>query len=394
MQPFGKLLVLDLTRVLAGPYASMMLADYGADVVKIETPEIGDDSRGFGPFVGKESAYFMSLNRGKRSMTLNLKLPEAQELFKEMVKKADIVLENYRPGTMEKFDLGYEVLRQINPKIIYAACSGFGHSGPYMEKAAYDVIVQGMGGIMSITGHEGGEPTRVGASVGDITAGLFTVIGVLTALYARTVSGVGQKVDVGMLDCQVAILENAIARYLVTGNVPGPIGNRHSSITPFEAFSAKDGYIIIAVGNDRLWARFCELIAREELIADERFGTNAARTQNQKPLKAILDGVFPAKTVDEWIEVLEGAGIPCGPINTVDRVLKDPQVVAREMIVEVEHPVAGKLKMPGLPIKLSATPGAVEEAAPLLGQHTEEILAELLGMSPARVAELKARKVL
>ncbi|MDR3591370.1 MAG: CaiB/BaiF CoA-transferase family protein [Negativicutes bacterium] len=394
MQPFGKLLVLDLTRVLAGPYASMMLADYGADVVKIETPEIGDDSRGFGPFVGKESAYFMSLNRGKRSMTLNLKLPEAQELFKEMVKKADIVLENYRPGTMEKFGLGYEVLRQINPKIIYAACSGFGHSGPYMEKAAYDVIVQGMGGIMSITGHEGGEPTRVGASVGDITAGLFTVIGVLTALYARTVSGVGQKVDVGMLDCQVAILENAIARYLVTGNVPGPIGNRHSSITPFEAFSAKDGYIIIAVGNDRLWARFCELIAREELIADERFGTNAARTQNQKPLKAILDGVFPAKTVDEWIEVLEGAGIPCGPINTVDRVLKDPQVVAREMIVEVEHPVAGKLKMPGLPIKLSATPGAVEEAAPLLGQHTEEILAELLGMSPARVAELKARKVL
>jgi len=394
MKPFNGLKVLDLTRVLAGPYASMMLADYGADVIKIESPETGDDSRAFGPFVGKESAYFMSLNRGKRSMTLNLKLPEAQELFKEMVKKADIVLENYRPGTMEKFGLGYEVLCKINPTIIYAACSGFGHSGPYMEKAAYDVIVQGMGGIMSITGHEGGEPTRVGASVGDITAGLFTVIGILTALYSRTITGAGQKVDVGMLDCQVAILENAIARYLVTGSVPGPIGNRHSSITPFEAFSAKDGYIIIAVGNDRLWAKFCELIVREDLIADERFANNAARTKNQKQLKAVLDGVFPGKSVDEWIELLEGAGIPCGPINTVDRVLKDPQIQAREMIVEIEHPVAGHLKMPGLPIKLSATPGAVEKPAPLLGQHTEIILQELLGMNAAQVADLKARRVL
>ncbi|MDR3565685.1 MAG: CoA transferase [Negativicutes bacterium] len=394
MMPFEKLLVLDLTRVLAGPYASMMLADYGADVVKIETPEIGDDSRGFGPFVGKESAYFMSLNRGKRSMTLNLKEAAAQDLFREMVKKADIVLENYRPGTMEKFGLGYEELRKINPQIIYAACSGFGHSGPYMEKAAYDVIVQGMGGIMSITGHEGGEPTRVGASVGDITAGLFTVIGVLTALYARSLTGQGQKVDVGMLDCQVAILENAIARYLVTGNVPGPIGNRHSSITPFEAFSAKDGYIIIAVGNDRLWAKFCELIKRQDLITDERFASNAARTKNQKALKEVLDTVFPDKNVDEWIELLEGAGIPCGPINTVDRVLKDPQVQARDMIVEIEHPVAGHLKMPGLPIKLSATPGAVEKPAPLLGQHTDDILKELLGLSPAQIADLRAKKIL
>jgi CoA:oxalate CoA-transferase len=394
MKPFANLKVLDLTRVLAGPYASMMLADYGADVIKIESPEVGDDSRAFGPFVGKESAYFMSLNRGKRSMTLNLKLPEAQGLFKEMVKKADIVLENYRPGTMEKFGLGYDVLREINPKIIYAACSGFGHSGPYMEKAAYDVIVQGMGGIMSITGHEGGEPTRVGASVGDITAGLFTVIGIVTALYARTTTGVGQKVDVGMLDCQVAILENAIARYLVTGNVPGPIGNRHSSITPFEAFSAQDGYIIIAVGNDRLWAKFCELIGRQELIADERFATNAARTKNQKQLKAVLDGVFPGRKVDEWIELLEGAGIPCGPINTVDRVLKDPQVIAREMIVEIEHPVAGRLKMPGLPIKLSATPGAVEKPAPLLGEHSEEILRDVLGMTAGQVAGLRAKNIL
>jgi CoA:oxalate CoA-transferase len=394
MKPFENLIVLDVTRVLAGPYATMMLADYGADVIKIETPEVGDDSRAFGPFVGKESAYFMSLNRGKRSMTLNLKDSGAQDLFREMVKKADIVVENYRPGTMEKFGLGFEALQKINPKLIYAACSGFGHSGPYMEKAAYDVIVQGMGGIMSVTGHEGGEPTRVGASVGDITAGLFTVIGILTALHTRDLTGKGQKVDVGMLDCQVAILENAIARYLVTGSVPVPIGNRHPSITPFEAFSARDGYIIIAVGNDRLWAKFCELISRNDLITDERFANNAARTKNQKQLKAVLDGVFPSKTVGQWIEVLEAAGIPCGPINTVDRVLADPQVQARNMIVEVEHPVAGNLKMPGLPIKLSETPGGIECPAPLLGQHSEEILKELLGMSVEQVADLRAKGIL
>ncbi|MBU2702408.1 CoA:oxalate CoA-transferase [Sporomusaceae bacterium BoRhaA] len=394
MKPLEGICVLDLSRVLAGPYTSMMLADFGADVIKIETPEVGDDSRAFGPFVNKESAYFMSLNRGKRSMTLNLKLSEGQEIFKEMVKKADVVLENYRPGVMEKFGLGYEVLQEINPRIIYAACSGFGHSGPYMKKPAYDVIVQGLGGIMSITGQEGGEPTRVGASVGDITAGLFTATGILTALYSRAITGKGQKVDVAMLDCQVAILENAISRYLVSGTVPSPIGNRHPSITPFEAFRAQDGYIIIAIGNDRLWAKFCQLIKREDLVTDEHFVANADRTKNQKQLKSILDGEFPAKTVAEWIEVLDGAGIPCGPINTVDQVIADPQVQARNMIVEIDHPVAGRLKMPGLPIKLSATPGAVETPAPLLGQHTEEILQEFLGMSTQQLADLRAKKVI
>ena len=394
MKSLENLVVLDLTRVLAGPYASMMFADFGADVIKIEAPNGGDDSRAFGPFVGKESAYFMSLNRGKRSMTLNLKEEKAKEIFKEMVKKADVVLENYRPGTMEKLGLGYDVLKEINPKIIYTACSGFGHTGPYSKKPAYDVIVQGMGGIMSITGQENGEPTRVGASVGDVTAGLFAAIGTLTALYTREVTGIGQKVDVAMLDCQVAILENAISRYVTSGVVPGPIGNRHPSITPFEGFKAKDGYVIIAVGNDRLWAKFCELIGKTELIEDPRFVSNSQRTQNQKELKAILDTVFPDKTVDEWLAVIDAAGIPCGPINTVDRVLKDPQVAARDMIVEVEHPIAGKLKMPGLPIKLSETPGSVEIPAPLLGQHTKEILAAMLGISSDEVDELKANNVL
>jgi CoA:oxalate CoA-transferase len=393
-KPLEGIIVLDLTRVLAGPYAAMMLSDFGANVIKMEAPKGGDDSRAFGPFIGKESVYFMSLNRGKRSMTLNLKEKKAQELFKTMVKKADVVLENYRPGTMEKFGLGYEELKKINPKLIYTACSGFGHTGPYSERPAYDVIVQGMGGIMSITGQENGEPTRVGASVGDITAGLFAAFGTMTALYSREVTGIGQKVDVAMLDCQVAILENAIARYVSSGIVPKPIGNRHPSITPFEAFQAKDGYVIIAVGNDKLWATFCNLIGKPEMITDERFVSNPKRTENQKALKAVLDTVFPDKTVDEWLIALDTAGIPSGPINTIDRVVNDIQVKSRDMIIETDHPIAGKVKMPGIPIKLSETPGSVDSPAPLLGQHTEEILHEILGFTAEEVAELKSKNVL
>lgn len=389
MKPLKDLVVLDLTRVLAGPYASMLLADFGANVIKIEAPQTGDDSRAFGPFVNKESAYFMSLNRGKRSITMNLKNKKAQELLKQMVKKADVVLENFRPGTMEKFGLGYDVLKEINPRIVYGACSGFGCTGPYSDKPAYDVIVQGMGGIMSITGQEDGEPTRVGSSIGDIAAGLYTAIGVLLALYHREVSGEGQKVDVSMLDCQVTILENAIARYVASGVVPKPIGNRHPSITPFEAFKASDGHIIIAIGNDKLWGKFCNLIGRPELINDVRFSNNAKRTENQKALKAVLAAVFSKKTVDEWQKEIDGAGIPCGPINTVDRVINDPQIKHRDMIVETNHPVAGKIKMPGVPIKLFKTPGSVETAAPLLGQHSAEILAELLGLTEEEVVELK-----
>jgi len=373
-----------------------VLGGFGADVIKIEPPGTGDDSRAFGPFIGKESAYFMSLNRNKRSITLNLKEASARDLFKEMVKTADVVVENYRPGTMEKFGLGYEELREINPQIIYAACSGFGHTGisEWVQAPAYDVIVQGMGGVMSITGHEGGEPTRVGASIGDITAGLFTAIGVISALYHRSVTGVGQKVDVAMLDCQVAILENAIARYVTSGIVPKPIGNRHPSITPFEAFKTQDGYVIIAVGNDKLWKNFCELIQRPGMAADENFATNAKRTENQKQLKVILEEVFAAKKTDEWIKLLESAGIPCGPINTVDKVLDHPQIQARNMIVENEHPIAGKIKMAGVPVKFSETPGSIERPAPLLGQHTEEILDELLGLNQEEVAKFKANGVI
>lgn len=384
MKPLEGLEVLDLTRVLAGPYCAMMLADYGANVIKIEPPKVGDDSRAYGPFVGKESAYFMSLNRNKRSMVLNFKDPEHVEVFKELVKSADVVLENYRPGTMEKFGLGFDVLKEINPGIIYAATSGFGDSGPYRLKPAYDVVVQAMGGIMSITGPEGGAPHRIGASLGDIIAGLFTAYGVMLALHVRNETGEGQKIDVGMLDCQVAVLENAIARYVTTGDIPKPIGNRHPSITPFAAFTASDGYVIVGAGNEKLWKMLCELIGHEELLSDPRFLTNSDRTKHVDDLTPILNEVIKEKTIADWMDILEDAGIPCAPINTIDKVVNDPQVLAREMIVEVEHPIAGHLKMPGVPVKMSTTPGSVDTPAPLLGQHTVQVLTEVLGWDKDR----------
>ncbi len=394
LRALSGLKVLDLSRVLAGPYCGMVLADLGAEVVKVEMPGVGDDSRAFGPFVGSESAYFMSLNRNKESITLNLKEEKAKEIFLRLVEKFDVVLENYRPGTMEKLGLGYDRLSQVNPRLIYAATSGFGHTGPYSLKPAYDVVVQGMGGIMSITGHPGGPPTRVGASIGDITAALFTTIGILAALNMRHETGKGQKVDVAMLDSQVAILENAIARYEVTGQVPERIGNRHPSITPFTSVQAADGYLIIAIGNDSLWAKFCRMVAREELIDDPRYRTNKDRTDNWDALEPVLTEIFANKTVNEWISLLESAGIPCGPINTVDKVVSDPQVLARNMIVEVEHPVAGKLRMAGCPIKLSAVPGReIRRPAPLLGQHTTEVLSRYLGMSKDEIEHLKIQGV-
>lgn len=385
--------VLDLTRVLAGPYATMIMADMGADVIKIEAPGVGDDSRAFGPYINNESAYFMSLNRNKRSITLNLKKTKAKELFIEMVKKADVVVENYRPGTMEKLGLGYEELKKINPGIIYAASSGFGHSGPYSKRAAYDAVVQAMGGIMSITGPKGGKPTRVGPSVGDITAGLFTAIGVLAALNYRNQTGIGQKVDVAMLDCQVAILENAIARYVVTGEAPKPAGNRHTSITPFEPFETSDGEIMIAAGNDALFEKLCKVLGKEEWIQDERFQTNPLRTQNVEELVLLINEETRSKTTKEWQDILDEAGVPNGPINTIDKVLEDPQVLAREMVVEVDHPVAGHLKMAGVPIKMSETQGSVRTHAPLLGQHTDEILKELLGLKDEEIEALKEEAI-
>ena len=393
-QALENIKVLDLTRVLAGPYATMILADLGADVLKIEMPKTGDDARHFGPYVENESAYFMSLNRNKRSMTLNLKSEKGKEIFLEMIKAVDVVVENFRPGTMEKLGLDYDYLATINPKLIYAASSGFGHSGPYSKRAAYDAVVQAMGGIMSITGQKDGKPTRVGTSIGDIVAGMFTATGILAALLNRDATGKGQKVDVAMLDCQVAILENAIARYVVTGEVPKPGGNRHPSIVPFETFDTADGEIMVAAGNNVLWAKLCEAIGTPELVNDERFNENPLRNENYDELRPLLAAAFVKKTTKEWQDILDNAGVPNGPINTVDKVLEDPQVLAREMIVEIEHPVAGKLKVPGVPIKLSDTPGSIRTPAPTLGQHTEEILKEFLGYDKETVQKLTEEGVL
>jgi CoA:oxalate CoA-transferase len=395
-KPLEGIKVLDLTRVLAGPYCTMVLANLGAEIIKIERPGTGDDSRDFGPFVNGESIYFISINRGKKSIAIDLKSEEGKELLMDLVKEVDILAENFRPGTMEKLGLGYDKLKEVNPRLIYAAMSGFGHSGPYSKRAAYDMIVQGMGGIMSITGQPGGEPTRVGTSVGDITAGLFGTIGILSALLGRQTTGKGQKVDVAMLDGQVSILENAIARYTASKEIPEPLGSRHPSITPFEAFKTKDSWVILAAGNDALWAKFCKVIDREDLINDPKYLTNADRNNNHDILKPILDDVFTEKTTDEWLEILNNAGIPGSPINSVDKLFNDPQIDARNMLVEVEQPGVGKIKVAGNPIKLSDIPAKEEvpvDPAPSIGQHTEEILKTLLKLDEKKVSELTSKKI-
>ncbi len=394
MKPLEGLVVLDLSRVLAGPYAGMMLADMGAEVIKVEARNTGDDSRAFGPYVNGESCYFMSLNRGKKSITIDMKKDEGKELIKKLVAKTDILIENFRTGTMKKLGLDYEVLKEINPRLIYVACTGFGQTGPYAFDPAYDVIVQGMGGLMSITGQEGGEPTRVGASVGDITAGLFSAVGALGALAAREKTGKGQLVDVAMLDCQVAILENAISRYLNAHDLPKPIGNRHPSITPFESFQTKDGHVIIAIGNNNLWAKFCALVNHEEWSNKEEFIDNPTRTKNRSLVKELLSPLFLEKTTKEWITALKEIGVPVGPINTVADVVNDEQVRFRDMIVSVEHPVAGHMEMPGVPIKMSDTPTGIGGPAPVLGQHNVEVLTTVLGLSQAEIDVLAEKEVI
>ena len=387
--PLDGIKVLDLTRVLAGPYATMLLGDLGAEVIKIEQPGIGDESRNFGPFKNGFSLYFMSVNRGKRSITLNLKTERGQAIFKQLLAYTDIVVENFRPGTMQKLGLDYDTLKAEHPSLIYAACSGFGQTGPYAQQGAYDMIIQGMGGIISITGEPEGPPVRVGTSISDITAALFTTIGVLSALHHRSQTGKGQFVDVAMLDSLVAVLENAVVRYFATGEAPKPLGARHPAITPFEAFASADGHVIIALGNDTLWAKFCEHVNRQNLISDERFRTNADRTENHAELFPILSEIMSQRTTDDWIDTLGKIGVPCGPINPMDKVVSHPQVQAREMITRVAHQITGAVEVPGVPIKLSETPGNVDTPAPSLGEHTTEILTDILKMSPDEVANLK-----
>ena len=387
--PLNGIKVLDLTRVLAGPYATMLLGDLGAEVIKIEQPGTGDESRNFGPFKNGFSLYFMSVNRGKQSVTLNLKTERGQAIFKQLLKRADVLVENFRPGTMEKLGLDYDTLKSEQPSLIYAACSGFGQTGPYAQQGAYDMIIQGMGGIISITGEPDGPPVRVGTSISDITAALFTTIGILSALHHRNQTGRGQFVDVAMLDSLVAVLENAVVRYFATGESPKPLGARHPAITPFEAFASADGHVIIALGNDTLWAKFCEHVDRAELISDKRFKTNADRTENHGQLFPILSEVMSQRTTDDWIDALGKIGVPCGPINAMDKVVTHPQVQAREMITRLTHQITGEVEVPGVPIKLSETPGSVDAPAPSLGEHTSDVLTGLLKMHPDEVEKLK-----
>ncbi len=376
--PLGGITVIDLTRVLAGPYCTMVLADLGARVIKVEVPETGDDSRAFGPFIEGKSAYYMSINRGKESIALNLKDEADRATFEALLEEADVLVENYRGGTMERLGYGWESLHPRYPKLIYAACSGFGHTGPYAERPAYDMVVQGLGGVMSLTGHPGGPPTRVGTSIGDITAGLFTAIGVSSALHHRHASGKGMKIDVAMLDCQLAILENALARYFATGEVPGPLGARHPTIVPFQSYETADGHVIIAAGNDQLFATLCKALACPELAGEARFKDNSARGEHVEELKVALEARLKKQPTAHWLDVLADAGVPSAPINNVEQVLNDPQIAARNMVIATDDPQAGALSMAGNPIKLSAfeDPGR-REPAPGLDQHRDRILAEL-----------------
>ncbi|NLT46491.1 MAG: CoA transferase, partial [Thermotogaceae bacterium] len=357
-KPLEGLFVLDLTRVLAGPFCTMLLCDMGATVVKVERPDGGDDSRSFSPFVGEESAYFMSINRGKKSITLNLKTAEGKNLLERLIERADVLVENFRPGVFEKLGFPDERLREINPRLIYTCSSGFGHSGPMSRRTAYDLIIQGLSGMMSITGPDEENPTKVGSSIADIFCGTFACIGILAALQSRNVSGRGQMVDVAMLDSMVAVLENAIARYAATGEVPVPIGNRHPSIAPFASFETLDGKINIAVGNDGIWNKFCKAIGRSDICDDPRFATNPARVKNISELMEIISEQLKKKGSEEWLSDFEKLDIPSGKINNVADLFEDGQIKAREMIVEVSHR-SGTVKMPGVPIKFSETPASI-----------------------------------
>ena len=375
--PLKDLLVVDLTRVLVGPYCTMILSDLGARVIKIEAPETGDDSRKFGPFIKDYSAYFMSLNRGKESIALNLKNEDDKKIFEKILSKADILVENFKPGTLEKWGFGWKQVSKKYPKLIYASASGFGQTGPLKELPAYDMVVQGMGGLMSVTGQPNSEPTRVGTSIGDITAGLFTAIGINAALYDRVKTGKGMYIDVSMLDCQIAILENAIARYLSKNEIPKPMGSRHPSIAPFEAFKTHDSYIIIAAGNDKLFENLCIALELDNLIKDERFKSNLSRNENMDNLKKILEEKLVKDTTNNWVKKLEKLKIPCGPIFNIKEAVENPQVQARNMIVKAYHKVIGDFKLAGNPIKMSAYKDeSTRGNIPDLDEHREKILKE------------------
>jgi crotonobetainyl-CoA:carnitine CoA-transferase CaiB-like acyl-CoA transferase len=393
MKPLDGIRVVDLSRILAGPYCSMLLSDFGAEIVKIENPDKGDDTRAYGPpFLDGESVYFLSINRGKKSLTLNLKTPEAREILTKLIKNSDVLLENFRKDFLSSIGFGYDEVAKLNPKIIYASVTGYGHTGPWADRPGYDLAIQGQGGIMSLTGDPNGSPYKTGTSLADITAGIYATLGILLALQARQRTGKGQKVDVSLLDGQVSFLTYQAGIYFGTGKSPSRKGNQHPTIVPYETFKASDRYFNLAVGNDRLWGQFCDLLGRPDLKTHEKFATNPRRVENHEDLYPILQKIFTEKTADEWLAFFEKNGIPCGAVFSVGEVLEHPQVRAREMVVERPHPKLKSVKMTGVPVKLSDTPGVAGNAPPLLGQDTLSVLRDL-GYTDEQFADFLKRGV-
>lgn len=397
--PLSHLRVLDLSRILAGPWASQTLGDMGAEIIKIERPHVGDDTRQWGPPYVKDvdgndtsdAAYFMSANRNKRSVAIDMATEEGQKLIHALVAKSDVVIENFKVGGLKKYKLDYDSLKKIKPDLVYCSITGFGQTGPYANRAGYDFLIQGMGGLMSVTGKPGdgaeAGPVKVGVALSDVMTGLYAVIGVQAALAHRDRTGEGQHVDLALLDVQVSTLANQAMNYLASGNVPGRMGNAHPNIVPYQAFATSDGHMILAVGNDNQFVKFCSVAGLDQLASDEKYNTNAARVKNRDVLAPILQKRIKDNSLDWWISELEKAHVPCGPINTIDRVFEDPQVLARDMKVELDHPVAGKVPQVGSPLKFSKTPVSYKNAPPTIGQHTEEILRDVLNVSST---ELKA----
>ncbi|HEY4374768.1 MAG TPA: CaiB/BaiF CoA-transferase family protein [Burkholderiales bacterium] len=404
--PLSHIRVLDLSRVLAGPWAGQNMADLGAEVIKVERPVKGDDSRAFGPPWFKdpdgkdtsEAAYFMSANRGKKSITVNLSNAAGQELVRELARHCDVVIENYKVGDLARYGLGYEDLKKVNPKIIYCSVTGFGQTGPYAERPGYDFMAQGMSGIMSVTGEpdsvQGGGPMRVGIPIVDILTGMYASIAISAALAHRAETGVGQHLDLALLDTAMAFLSIQGMTYLTTGVAPGRIGNTHPSIVPYQVFPTSDGAVILACGNDNLFGKFCEAAGCGELAGDARFNKNALRVQNRDTLVPLLDAVFAGKTTAQWVDILEKAGVPNGPINNIAQAFEEPQTIARGTRIDLPHPKGGKAPLIGSPMKFSATPIEYEGAPPTLGQHAEAILAGLLGYDAKKIAELKEKGAL
>ncbi len=397
--------VLDLSRILAGPWSTQVLADLGAEVIKVERPGRGDDTRAWGPpFLKDEagndsadSAYYQCANRAKKSVTIDLSRPEGQALIREIAAQVDVLVENFKVGDLARYGLGYEDIHAINPRIVYCSITGFGQNGPYRDRAGYDFMIQGMGGLMSVTGERderpGGGPQKAGVAIADLMTGMYSTVGILSALWERNASGVGQHIDMALLDTQVAWLANQNLNYLFSGEPPRRMGNSHPNLTPYDAFPTRDGDIILAIGNEGQYAKFCNVAGLSALIDDARFRDNPSRVANRDELKALIAPAMLARTTAEWIRILEPLGVPCGPINRLDQVFADPQVVHRRMQVDVPHPVAGRLPLVANPIKFSRTPIVYDTPPPMLGEHTDEVLRDVLGKTPQQIDDLRQRGI-